>query len=42
VNENTGLSDAQVTELRNKHGRNCMLTLCRIAASKPRHQPELF
>jgi Ca2+ transporting ATPase len=22
VNENTGLSDAQVTELRNKHGRN--------------------
>lgn len=23
VNEATGLSDSQVTELRNKHGRNC-------------------
>lgn len=41
VNENTGLSDAQVTELRSKHGRNCMSTSL-LAASKPRHQLQLF
>lgn len=26
VDAKTGLSDAQVTELRNKYGRNCMST----------------
>jgi Ca2+ transporting ATPase len=28
VNETAGLSDTQVTELRNKHGRNCTSATC--------------